>query len=64
MSSKILFLLEVFNIKHQKKESSEKQRQLPPYLYPAADFGIQVAIYDIGVSIPVAGWIVGGSYFI
>lgn len=30
----------------------------------AADLGIQAAIYGIGASIPVAGWIVGGAYFL
>jgi hypothetical protein len=30
----------------------------------AADLGIQAAIYGIGASIPVAGWILGGGYFL
>jgi len=30
----------------------------------AADLGIQAAIYGIGASVPVAGWIVGGAYFL
>ena len=30
----------------------------------AADLGIQAAIYGIGASVPVAGWIIGGAYFL
>lgn len=30
----------------------------------AADLGIQAAIYGVGASIPVAGWIIGGGYFL
>ena len=29
-----------------------------------ADLGIQAAIYGIGASVPVAGWIVGGAFFL
>jgi hypothetical protein len=30
----------------------------------AADLGIQAAIYGISASVPVAGWVVGGVYFL
>ena len=30
----------------------------------AADLGIQVAIYSLSASVPVAGWLIGGAYFL
>ena len=29
-----------------------------------ADIGIQVAIYSLSASFPVAGWLIGGAYFL
>jgi hypothetical protein len=29
-----------------------------------ADLGIQVAIYSLSASVPVAGWLIGGAYFL
>lgn len=29
-----------------------------------ADIGIQVAIYSLSASVPVAGWLIGGAYFL